>query len=171
MILSTLINIKEAVFNLLEKGVGKSKEQSLHIVQKSELCMRSFEDVSYQYYPLSCGSSSCPGLVLGAWDLGHFFCLVYTHDRSTVGPPLAKRPKTLQASATPPVCSRAPSELALQPLRNAEPVPAYYHWMALLLQEKFGGFLGLQFKLDDVDINVPPTSLDNAVQQLKEVQF
>ena len=38
--------------------------------------------------------------------------------------------------------------------------------MALLLQKKFGGDLGLQFELDNVKIKVPPTALDNAVKQL-----
>ena len=38
--------------------------------------------------------------------------------------------------------------------------------MALLLQDKFGDVLEPQFTLDGVDINVPPTALDNAVDQL-----
>ena len=53
---------------------------------------------------------------------------------------------------------RAPSDLAQHELKNAEAVPAYYHWMALLLQEKCGGVVGPQFALDGVEITVPPTA-------------
>ena len=47
-------------------------------------------------------------------------------------------------------------------------MPAYYHWIALELKEKFefGGVLGLQFKLDNVATKVPSTALNDAVEQL-----
>ena len=46
----------------------------------------------------------------------------------------------------------------------AEAVPAYYHWMALLLQEKFEGVLESPFQLDALKIEVSLGQCSRAAQ-------
>ena len=59
--------------------------------------------------------------------------------------------------------------MAKNKLKNDEAVPAYYHWIALELQELLAGDLGLEFSLGNVRIEVPERALDQLVLQLNEV--
>ena len=86
-----------------------------------------------------------------------------------VPPPTAKRPTTLEHDPChPPVCDRAPSSLYPNDVEKLKETLPYYHWMALLLRDKFTDPAKTKFTLDAVDVDVSSQALDTIIKQFRQ---